>query len=69
MSDFSKKLSAAKAAEHLNLSTSTLSKLRHYGTGPVYIKLNRRVAYDLVDLEAWVAAHRRRSTSDPGEAA
>jgi predicted DNA-binding transcriptional regulator AlpA len=68
MTGTTRKLNAAEAAEHLNLSTSTLAKLRLYGSGPAYLKLGRRVAYDVADLEAWVADRRRRSTSDMGDA-
>ena len=56
------------AAHLLGLSPSTLKKLRLSDQGPTFIKLGRRVAYDLADLKAWVAAHRRRSTSDAGDA-
>jgi hypothetical protein len=35
----------------------------------VFIKLGRRVVYDPADLDAWLAAGRRRSTSDSGQAA
>ena len=52
------------AAAKLGLSTSTLAKMRLYGNGPIYSKLGRRVLYRLEDLEAWVAAHRYRSTSE-----
>lgn len=46
------------------LSVSTLNKLRLTGGGPPYLKLGRRVAYDLADLDAWLGSKRRRSTSD-----
>jgi predicted DNA-binding transcriptional regulator AlpA len=56
------------AATYLGLSVSTLNKLRVFGGGPVYLKLGRRVAYDLADLDDWLASKRRRSTSDQGGA-
>lgn len=56
---------AVKAASlHIGLSVSTLNKLRVFGGGPVFLKLGRRVAYDVADLDAWLATKRRRSTSD-----
>ena len=65
-----RKLRAPDAARFLGLSTSTLAKMRFRGDGPVYAKAGARVVvYDLDDLNAWLNAHRRRSTSDPGEAA
>lgn len=57
-------LNAAQAAERLGLSTSTLAKLRLYGTGPTYSKLGRRVVYQPDDLEAWILANRFQSTSE-----
>ena len=54
------------AARHLGLSESTLNKLRLTGGGPVFIKLGRRVLYDVKDLEDWLGRHRRSSTSDRG---
>ena len=53
------------AAVLTGLSVSTLNKLRIYGEGPAYLKLGRRVAYDVADLNAWLASKRRRSTSEP----
>ncbi len=56
------------AATYLGLSVSTLNKLRVFGGGPVFLKLGRRVVYDLADLDDWLASKRRRSTSDQGGA-
>jgi predicted DNA-binding transcriptional regulator AlpA len=63
------RLKVEDAAAYLGLSASTLNKLRVFGGGPVFLKLGRRVAYDVTDLDAWLNAKRRRSTSDTGEAA
>lgn len=60
------RFSVERAAAHIGLSVSTLNKLRVFGGGPVFLKLGRRVAYDLADLDAWLATKRRRSTSDAG---
>ncbi len=61
----SPKLRAQRAAEYLGLSPSTLAKMSLRGDGPVYLKLGARaVAYDRVDLDAWLNTCRRRSTSD-----
>ncbi|CAN5307378.1 hypothetical protein BH11PSE2_BH11PSE2_08690 [soil metagenome] len=59
-------LAVEAAARHVGLSASTLNKLRVFGGGPVFLKLGRRVAYDVADLDAWLASKRRRSTSDNG---
>ncbi len=60
-------LRAPDAAKYLGLSASTLAKMRLRGDGPIYSKAGPRVVvYDLADLESWLAARRRRSTSDNG---
>lgn len=53
----------AQAAEYLNLSEQRLATLRVEGRGPVFCKLGRQVSYLVSDLDAWIAAHRRLSTS------
>lgn len=63
-------LNTKEAAEYLGLGVGSLEKLRLYGRSPIYSKPTpRRVVYDIADLEAWLAAHKRRSTSDNGGAA
>jgi len=56
------------AARFVGLSIRTLEKHRIYGTGPRYSKLGGRVVYRLQDLQAWVEAGAKASTSDPGVA-
>ena len=58
-------LSTAEAAKYLGYGKSTLDKLRIEGGGPKYIQHGRRVTYDPEDLEAWAAARKCVSTSDP----
>jgi predicted DNA-binding transcriptional regulator AlpA len=53
-----------EAASYTSLSKSTLEKLRVTGGGPVYAALGRVVVYRLEDLDSWVSAHIRCSTSD-----
>lgn len=66
--DESKKrlLISRDAAAYLSLATQTLAKMRWDGSSPPYFKIGRQVVYDPVDLDAWLAVRRRRSTSDPG---
>ncbi len=59
-------LPASDTARVLNLSQSTLAKLRVTGKGPAYCKLGRRVVYRPEDLMDWLEESRRLSTSDPG---
>ncbi len=61
------KLRPPAAAEYLGLSASTLAKMRLRGDGPIYSKAGPRVVvYDLADLESWLTARKRTSTSDTG---
>lgn len=63
------KLRPPAAAEYLGLSASTLAKMRLRGDGPNYSKAGPRVVvYDIADLESWLAARKRCSTSDSGNA-
>jgi excisionase family DNA binding protein len=59
-----RKLRTPEAAEYTGIAQSTLEKLRVTGGGAPYIRIGRVVLYDQDDLDAWLAAHRRRSTSD-----
>ena len=64
---YSPKLRPPAAAEYLGLSVSTLAKMRLRGDGPIYSKAGPRVVvYDLADLESWLTARKRSSTSDTG---
>lgn len=56
-----------EAAEYCGSSASTFEKLRLTGGGPVYSKIGRRVVYRQADLDVWIDARRRTSTSDPGQ--
>jgi hypothetical protein len=58
------KLRIRDAATYTGLAKSTLEKLRVTGSGATYIHVGRVVLYDPDDLDAWLAAHRRKSTSD-----
>ena len=59
-------LRTREAAEYCGSSASPFEKLRLYGGGPVYSKIGRRVVYRIDDLDTWLAANKRRSTSDQG---
>ena len=57
-------LTAREAACYLRLSLSTLAKYRVSGGGPAYVKAGRKILYRRADLDAWMTAHSRASTSD-----
>jgi predicted DNA-binding transcriptional regulator AlpA len=51
------------------LSEKYLAHARGRGDGPPFCKPSGKlVLYSVADLEAWLAARRRQSTSDPGPA-
>jgi hypothetical protein len=54
-----------KAGEYVGFTAGWLAKLRIYGGGPKFIKLGRKVRYARSDLDAWIAAGRSISTSEP----
>ncbi len=60
------RLGTHDAARFLGVSPRTLEKKRLTGDGPPFLKIGRRVLYDIRDLEDYLASCRRRSTSDPG---
>ena len=63
-----RRLRTNPAGEYCGCSGRTLEKYRVFGGGPRYIRIGRLVVYDTADLDAWLAAGRRVSTSDPGPA-
>ena len=59
-------LNTAQAAKRVGLSKRTLERLRVTGGGPRYSRIANRIRYTPEDLDAWVLANRRKSTSDDG---
>lgn len=55
------------AAQILGLKVSTLRRWRWSGDGPPFVKVGAAVRYDPRELDAFIAAGRRTSTSDTGE--
>lgn len=58
-------LTEAMAAEFLGLSVRTMQKRRFERKDPPYLKIGRSIRYRLLDLNAFIAAHR----IDPAQAA
>jgi predicted DNA-binding transcriptional regulator AlpA len=56
-------LRVAAAADYIGISKSSLDKLRCYGGGPLYLKLGKRVVYDRVDLDTWLAGKKVANTA------
>ena len=57
-------LTQQEAADVLRLSPRTLERYRVASTGPRYIKAGRRVRYRNDDIDRWVTARIRTSTSE-----
>ena len=57
-------LTVAEAATYARVSAGTLNKLRCCGAGPKYLKPTGRVLYQIEDLDRWLLASARNSTSD-----
>jgi hypothetical protein len=55
-----------QAAKYLGLTKQRLAALRVEGRGPAFCKIGRQVTYLVADLDSWLLARRRTSTSDPG---
>lgn len=55
-----------QVSEIYGVPAAQLEVLRHRGGGPAFAKLGRAVYYRAEDIEAWIAASMRTSTSDPG---
>lgn len=52
-----------EASAYLSLSTQRLARLRLEGGGPAFCKAGRSVLYRVEDLDKWLAASSRASTS------
>ncbi len=59
------KLRTDDAADYIGCSPQTLRNKRHIGGGPPYFKIGTIVTYDPDEIDAWLAEHRRLSTSQP----
>jgi hypothetical protein len=58
-------MSTPAAARYLDAAESTLEKARVSGAFDLpFVKLGKRVAYDIADLDAFIERRKRRSTSE-----
>ncbi len=55
-----------ETAKLLGLKKGTLETWRYHGKGPKFHKIGRYVRYSMVDIEDFIQASRRTSTSDSG---
>lgn len=59
----SRRIGVRDAAAYIGSSKSKMDKLRCYGGGPKYYKLDHKIVYDVADLDAWLAERARTNTS------
>jgi len=57
-------LDTRATADRTSLSVSYLNQARLRGDGPPFIRVGRRVLYSIGELDAWLAARTRTSTSE-----
>lgn len=57
-------LTAPEVAGEYPVATQTLARWRCDGSGPAFLRIGRKIAYDRQVLDEWFAAHSVRSTSD-----
>lgn len=60
-----KLLTTVEAAPLIGVEPKTAENWRCMGVGPKFIRVGRLVKYDPDDIEAWKAARRVSSTSQP----
>jgi hypothetical protein len=61
-------MTVRETAAYLGLTKSTLDGWRCRGAGPIFLKLGKAVRYRVEDLDAFVAANVRTSTSSSSAA-
>lgn len=59
---------SADVAEWLGTTPGTLAQWRYLGVGPRFIKLGRKVMYDVADVEAWLNAQTFSGNSEAAHA-
>jgi len=65
-----KNLRPKDAGPYTGFAVSTLAKMRLRGDGPPYTKAGQRVViYNTADIDDWLDANKRQSTSGAGVAA
>jgi hypothetical protein len=68
INDKSALLNQSELAHYLRRSEAWCERARWQGNGPRFIKVGRKPFYRLSDVESWLEAQTRVSTSDRGAA-
>ena len=61
-------LSQRELVAYLGKSEAWAERSRWDGSGPVFCRIGRHIRYRAEDVEQWINAGRRKSTSDRGAA-
>ena len=51
-----------EAAGYIGLTAAYLRKARQRNRGPAFLRIGRTIRYRTVDLDAWLAKHRKETT-------
>ena len=57
-------LSTSETAELLSTTVGVLANWRHHAEGPIYIKLKRKILYDIDDLQMWLQNKKVKTVDD-----
>lgn len=57
-------ITQTQLAELIDVSERSLERWRVEGCGPAFVKAGRKPLYNIIDVDEWLAASRRRSTSE-----
>lgn len=58
---------ARETAAYLKLSPDTLKNKRSDGTGPPFVRIGRKILYDLDAADVWMLRYKRTSTRERAE--
>ena len=59
-----KRFKPQEAADYIGVSKGYLDRLRTAGGGPRFIKLGKKVLYDIADIDRWIESKKQISTAD-----
>ena len=60
-------LTQKRLSQLIDVSERTLERWRVEGSGPPFVKAGRKCLYRVEDIDGWLLASRRSSTSDTGQ--
>lgn len=64
MNDINNYLTQKQVASLLHISTRTLERMRHEGSGPPFMKAGRRVLYSMSAIEEWLSSRKFDSAAE-----